>query len=189
MGKERQNKVHQKSSVVKTQKIATVGKKIKNPIEGKFKKILGTGSEELGFLFVCQAMGAMGFIKDKDSNSEKLKQVMALVFQAIQGIGPKNELEAMLSVQITSTHNMSAEFARRAMHPQQSAEGVDNNINRAVKLMELFINQVACLQKLRGLGPQQTVRVEHINIHPGAQAVLGVVNPNRGEGEGEDDNK
>jgi hypothetical protein len=83
---------------------------------------------------------------------------------------------------MTNTHNMSAEFARRAMHPQQCAEGVDNNINRAIKLMELFLNQMACLQKLRGLGPQQTVRVEHINIHPGAQAVVGLVDPNRGGG-------
>ncbi len=184
MSKEKQNEVTQESSVPKTRNFKAVGKKKRSSMEQKLQKILGTGSEDLGFLFVCQVMGAMGFIKD--SNQEQLKQVMALVFEAIQGIGPKNELEAMLSVQMISTHNMSAEFNRRAMHPQQNTEGVDNNVNRAVKLMELFLNQVACLQKLRGLGPQQTVRVEHINIHPGAQAVVGMVNPTRGEGDNDE---
>ena len=183
MSKERQKKANQKSSVPKAQNSTAVRKKLKSSIEKEFQKVLGTGSEELGFLFVSQVMGAMGFIKDKDSNSEKLKQVMTLIFEAIQGIGPKNELEAMLSVQMITTHNMSAELTRRAMHPQQNTEGVDNNVNRAIKLMELFLNQLACLQKLRGLGPQQTVRVEHINIHPGAQAVVGMVNPTRGEGD------
>ncbi len=176
----KQIKANQKSSVPKARNFKAIGKKEKSSIEKKFQKILGTGSEDLGFLFVCQAMGAMGFIKDSDS--KQLAQVMAVIFAAIQGIGPKNELEAMLSVQMTNTHNMSAEFARRAMLPQQHTEGVDNNVNRAVKLMELFLNQVACLQKLRGLGPQQTVRVEHVDVHPGAQAVVGLVNPTRGGG-------
>jgi hypothetical protein len=92
----KQIELKQKSSVSKASNFKAVGTKAENSIETKFQKILGTASEDLGFLFVCQAMGAMGFIKD--SNPEQLEQVMAVIFAAIQGIGPKNEVEAMLSV-------------------------------------------------------------------------------------------
>lgn len=88
----------------------------------------------------------------------------------------------MLAIQLFATYCMSVEFSRRAMHPEQNSEKVDANVARAAQFMEIFLEQVACLQKLRGQGSQQKVTVEHIHIHQGGQAIVGAVTPGEGEG-------
>jgi hypothetical protein len=45
----------------------------------------------------------------------------------------------------------------------------------AMKLLSMFERQYTTLMKVRR--PQQTVRVEHISVNAGAQAVIGNVNP------------
>ena len=44
--------------------------------------------------------------------------------------------------------------------------------NLAVKLLRTYAVQVEALAKMRR-GGEQTVRVEHIHVHPGAQAIVG----------------
>jgi hypothetical protein len=46
--------------------------------------------------------------------------------------------------------------------------------NMAVKLQRTFTAQIEALARLRGKG-QQTVRVEHVTVHSGAQAIVGDV--------------
>lgn len=91
----------------------------------------------------------------------------------LAGIGPQSSLEALLAVQMIGCHNAAAEYMRRALSPD-TTEVIDANVNRATKLMRTFTAQVEALQKLRGKG-QQTVRVEHVNVHAGGQAIVGTV--------------
>ncbi len=67
---------------------------------------------------------------------------------------------------------------RRANLPNQSPEGRDQNIKLALKLMAAHAQQLATLNKHRGKG-QQKVTVEHVNIEPGGQAIVGAVESNR----------
>jgi hypothetical protein len=112
-------------------------------------KFLGTTDIELQLQFMGQCWGALGF------TTEQLKKGMEKIFDHIHavigGINPKDELEGMLAVQMFSAHVMSMEFSRRAMHPQQHSEGVDANVARASQFMKVFLEQVACLQKLSRL--------------------------------------
>jgi hypothetical protein len=39
------------------------------------------------------------------------------------------------------------------------------------------------LRTIAGRGNQQTVEVRHVHIYPGAQGVVGIVNPSQGNGE------
>lgn len=64
---------------------------------------------------------------------------------------------------------------------------IDMNTNRATKLMRTFTAQVEALQKLRGKG-QQTVRVEHVTVNAGGQAIVGHVE-HKARGEGAKDEK
>ena len=95
---------------------------------------------------------------------------------------PRNFLEGTLIAQMVQTHHAVSEFLRRATHPEQMVDAADRNVNRAVRLGRLFTEQIEALQKLRGQSGQQKVVVEHVNVAPGAQAIVGTVTSNGPEG-------
>jgi hypothetical protein len=107
------------------------------------------------------------------------------VLSAVNGIGPRDEVEAMLASQMAAVHTATMAFARRLAHveniPQQeSAERAFN------KLARTFTTQVEALKKYRSDG-QQTVRVERVTVEAGGQAIVGSVNAPAGRGRGYDE--
>ncbi len=90
----------------------------------------------------------------------------------LRGIRPKDEIEGLLATQMVATHNAAMECLRRAMIPQQSVEGRDQNLKHAVKLLAIYARQIETLNKHRGKG-QQKVTVEHVNVEAGGQAMVG----------------
>ncbi len=97
----------------------------------------------------------------------------------IHGVRPANEIEAMLAAQMAGTHILSMEMMRKARHTD-NAVMLDSYNNMAVKLMRTFTGQAEALAKLRR-GGEQTVRVEHVHVYDGGQAIVGHVE-NRGGG-------
>ena len=140
---------------------------------------MGTAKFELQFQFMTQSWGAMGVTQE--NLRKEMERYFNLAHAAIAGVNPGNGVERMLAVQLIGAHNMAMEFSRRAMHPQQCTELVDANVVRATQFMKIFLEQVACLQKLRGHGSQQKVTVEHVHVHQGGKAIVGSVTPG-GEG-------
>ena len=95
------------------------------------------------------------------------------VLSVVKGIEPRDQVEAMLAAQMAATHNATMTFARRLNHveniPQQdSAERTFN------KLARTFAAQVEMLKRYRSSG-EQTVRVEHVTVNEGGQAIVGNV--------------
>jgi hypothetical protein len=146
---------------------------------GPPKLFLGTANRELQYQLMTQSWGAMGVTEEKVK--KEMEHYVHRIHGAIAGVDPKNSVEGMLAVQMVGAHNMAMEFSRRAMHPEQRCDGVDANVARASQFMKVFMEQVACLQKLRGRGSQQSVRVEHVHVNQGGQAIVGTVAPG-GEG-------
>jgi hypothetical protein len=64
------------------------------------------------------------------------------------------------------------EFLGRA----ERSEQLEASSNFAVKLLRTYTAQVDSLVKLRR-GGEQTVRVEHVHVYPGGQAIVGSVTP------------
>jgi hypothetical protein len=83
----------------------------------------------------------------------------------------------MLASQMAVTHALTMELLGRAKRaelvPQFESAG-----NMAVKLLRTYTAQLEALAKLRR-GGEQTVRVEHVHVYPGAQAVVGNVTHER----------
>jgi hypothetical protein len=78
----------------------------------------------------------------------------------VKGVEPKDQVEAMLAAQMAAVHMSTMTFARRLAHveniPQQdSAERAFNKLARS--------------------GGEQTVRVEHVTVNDGGQAIVGNV--------------
>jgi len=138
-------------------------------------------------LWRAQIAAALG-IRDRDAQQHLVSQV-ALVFREgaadtnanaalalIQEIGPRNAVEALLIGQMVAVNNAALEQLRRVMnHLYQPPEVIDSLSNQATRLLRLFIDQLAALDRLRGGGGRQTVRVERVTVEAGGQAVVGAV--------------
>lgn len=92
---------------------------------------------------------------------------------AIDGIRPRDEIEAMLVAQMAVTHSLAMELVGRA-HRAEMIPQLEGHTNLAAKMMRTYTAQVEALAKLRR-GGEQKVRVEHVHVHPGAQAIVGNV--------------
>ncbi len=91
----------------------------------------------------------------------------------IEAIGPQDELEAALAAQMASCHVAAMDMLAR-LHHASHVEHFQLFGNLATKMQRTFTAQVEALARLRGKG-QQTVRVEHVTVEPGGQAIVGDV--------------
>ena len=98
-------------------------------------------------------------------------------------MGPCNLTEAMLAGQMLTANTAAQRFLAKALVDGQSTEGIDRNVNRATRLMRVFMEQVEVMQRLKGRTGQQRVVVEHVNVHRGGQAIVGAVMGALGPGE------
>lgn len=140
---------------------------------------LGTASasfvtQQFNSLQVATAGAAAG----DEPNVLGLNAALAL----LSAIDPKDELEGALATQMVGCHSLSMAMLCRA----KSTTRVDQLQlygNLAVKLQRTFTAQIEALARMRGKG-QQTVRVEHVTVQPGAQAIVGDVHHHNPGGPG-----
>ncbi|MFG6596128.1 hypothetical protein ACGYK4_16380 [Sulfitobacter sp. 1A13368] len=107
---------------------------------------------------------------------------LARALDLYESLAPTDGLEGMLATQMVGTHHAALECLRMAAVPGQTFAGRDMNLKHAQKLMALYTQQVAALNKHRGKG-QQKVTVEHVNVHAGGQAVVGNVEMGKRNGQ------
>jgi hypothetical protein len=146
--------------------------------QGRLKNIGGSKSDHWNNMVANQAIQAL-WVKNSDKE-ERDRQLSATV-AALVGIGPKDELEGMMAAQLIAAHNAAMECYRRAMIGEQTFEGRRENLAQANKLSRTYAALIEALNRHRGKG-QQKVTVEHVHVHAGGQAVVGVVGtPGGGE--------
>jgi hypothetical protein len=92
----------------------------------------------------------------------------------LAGLRPNDELEGMMAAQLMASHNAAMECYRRAMLGDQTFEGRRENLNQANKLSRTWGTLLEALNRHRGKG-QQKVTVEHVHVHAGGQAMVGMV--------------
>ena len=138
-------------------------------------------------LWLAQIAAALG-VRDRDAQTHLITQ-LACVFREgtadtnanaatalIREIAPRNAVEAILIAQMIAVHNAAMEQLRRVMnHLYAPSEVIESLSNQAIRLLRLYMDQVAALDRLRGGGARQTVRVERVTVEAGGQAVVGAV--------------
>ena len=139
--------------------------------KGRLKGVGGSQSDRWNFILANQAVQALWI---KHSSPEERTNQLNATIAALAGISPKDELEGMLAAQLIAAHNAAMECYRRAMIGEQSFEGRRENLAQANKLSRTYAALLEALNRHRGKG-QQKVTVEHVHVHAGGQAVVGVV--------------
>jgi hypothetical protein len=144
---------------------------------GRLKPLGGSVSDTWNNMLANQCLKTLWL---KHSDEESREQQRAATVDALVGISPKDELEGMMAAQLLAAHNAAMECYRRAMLGEQTFEGWRENLNQANKLSRTYATLLEALNRHRGKG-QQKVTVEHVHVHAGGQAVVGVVE-NSGKG-------
>ena len=153
--------------------------------KGRLKNIGGSQSDHWNNTLANQAVQALWL---KNSSPEERDRQLGATIAALAGIAPKDELEGMMAAQLVAAHNAAMECYRRAMIGEQSFEGRRENLAQANKLSRTYAALLEALNRHRGKG-QQKVTVEHVHVHAGGQAVVGMVATPPGQPGGGDASK
>lgn len=139
--------------------------------KGRLKTIGGSQSDHWNNILANQAVQALWL---QNSSPEECGKKLNATVAALMGIAPKDEIEGMMAAQLVAAHNAAMECYRRAMIGEQTFEGRRENLAQANKLSRTYASLVEALNRHRGKG-QQKVTVEHVHVHAGGQAVVGMV--------------
>jgi hypothetical protein len=92
----------------------------------------------------------------------------------IEAAAPKDEIEAALAVQMACTHTAAMAVLAKLDVAFATERRIAAFGSAAARLMRAYATQVEVLRRLRN-GGQQVVRVEHVHVNEGGQAVIGNV--------------
>ena len=94
----------------------------------------------------------------------------------------------MLAAQMVATHEAAMECFRRAALSEQTFVGRELGLKYGDKLVRSFAALTDALNRHRGKG-QQVVRVEHVTVQAGGQAIVGAVTQGGGGGHQESEDQ
>lgn len=136
--------------------------------------LFGTASEG----FMCFGVDRLsGSAYDADGKVRETAVNAALAM--IAAIDPQDEIEGALALQMAQGHQLATTMLEMAARTD-STDHLALYGGLAVKLSRTFTQQIEALSRLRG-DANQSVRVEHVHVHDGGQAIVGNVGaPGRG---------
>ncbi len=135
----------------------------------RLNKALGTSSSDFvnASLFQIQAASRSpwGGISELSMNA---------ALAMIEAAAPKDEIEGALAVQMAATHVAAMAVLAKLDVAFATERRVAAFGSAAARLLRAYAMQVEVLRRLRN-GGQQFMRIEHIHVNDGGQAVIGNV--------------
>lgn len=117
---------------------------------------------------------------DHEMAKKQGNQYLALISE----LKPQDPFEGLLINQMVLVFRQALDFFAMSNLPgnRGNTDVQDSILNRYIKLMRLFNQQLEALDKHRNKG-KQTMTVEHVHVHKGGQAIVGNINQGWGGGE------
>lgn len=132
----------------------------------EFLKMTGTSNSNIAGFLVDSTVGAFPKLGEG-------AYVYNVLLQGLHEMNPSDVIEGMLCSQIVALYAQGMDNLRRAANAT-SLEHRESYTRWAMKLLRLQQETIEKLEKYRRKG-QQTVQVEHVHVHQGAQAIVGTV--------------
>jgi hypothetical protein len=92
----------------------------------------------------------------------------------IEAAAPRDEIEAALAVQMACTHTAAMAVLAKLDVAFATERRIAAFGSTAARLMKAYAMQMEVLRRMR-TGGQQVVRVEHVHVNDGGQAIVGNV--------------
>ena len=150
--------------------------------EGALPTVSGSGPGEwndslvAGIAQVCAGSDLRG--DDMGAAAKRARAGLA----AMNGIGPGDVIADLLSAQLVSAHHAAMDCYKRAAGGELPLEVWREALNQANRLSRTSAALIEALNRHRGKSGQQTVRVEHVTVNDGGQAIVGAVEQPGGRG-------
>src|SRR5258707_5785630 len=146
----------------------------------RLKKGLGTSSSAFVDASLFQLQGAAR-LHDGRISEIAVNSALAL----IEAAEPRNEIEGALALQMACTHIASMAILAKIEGGSATERRTELFASAAARLMRTYVAQVEAFRHLRQ-GGSQFMRVEHVHVNEGGQALIGNVRKeSSGGGEGE----
>ena len=142
------------------------------------RPITGSGSGCFNLKLLNQTWNALWVMGTRDEWHQEIGQRAAT--GALRDIAPWDPLEGMLAAQMIVVHDAAMECFRRAHLPEQTFEGRQAALGQASKLVRSYTMLLEALDRHRGKGQPQVVRVERVTVEAGGQAIVGAVSQGGG---------
>jgi hypothetical protein len=140
--------------------------------QAQLKVAFGTASGAFVDAEILRLLAALHATRDDLPLETKVNAALAV----IAGVTPRNEVEALLAVQMALTQiaamRMLTELNRITPHVSPGGVAIAGAVG--AKLLRAFAGQAEALAKLRRPAVQ-VVRVERVNVAAGGQAIVGAV--------------
>lgn len=133
-------------------------------------KSFGGDDPKVAEALIRQLRGSLPPESREDLKS--IKNALSLV----QQLGPTDQLEGLLAVQMVATHTLAMEFVRITNANRDQRVVLDSCITWTTKLLRLFAQQVDALGRYRRRG-EQHFTVHHVSVNNVGQAVVGNLVP------------
>ena len=146
--------------------------------------LAGTKSSYVACYAANQVLGTIWRGNNEDPDAKEIRDTATL--RRVADIGARDVVEGMLAVQMVATHEAALECFRRAALNEQTFAGRELGLRYGDKLVRSFAALALTLDRHRGKG-QQVVRVEHVHVHSGGQAIVGAVSQGGGGHQGNED--
>jgi hypothetical protein len=128
---------------------------------------LGTGDLEFaGVVFeqLAQLARSGSHVGEKELNH---------MLSLVRGLAPRDSTEALLVTQMAAIHCATMASARR-LAQAETREGLDSHASALNKFARTFASQMEALKRYR-TGGEQTIKVQHVTVNDGGQAIVGDV--------------
>jgi hypothetical protein len=135
----------------------------------RLAKALGTRSSAFVQVSLIQLQAAARLPCDGISETA-VNAALAL----IESVAPKDEVEGALAVQMACTHTAAMAILALVGGGYGGERRVAALASAAARLLRAYVMQLEVLRRLRR-GGEQYVRVEHVHVHDGGQAIVGAV--------------
>ena len=150
--------------------LVALGEAVK--LEGR-ADLSGSASGSFTYAQLAGACHALDHNAQPDQGSRDVKRIAVRAF--LKEVAPRDPLEGMLAAQLLGLHEAAMECLRRGAMAQQTFEGRQANLGQANKLTRSFAALAETLDRHRGKGQPQVVRVERVTVEAGGRAIVGAV--------------
>jgi hypothetical protein len=137
------------------------------------KKFSGSADDNFEMSLVRRTVETLWRPAEMDADRRAKELSAALI--ALVAFKPQDEIEGMLAAEAVALHAASMECLRRAMIPEQGFEPAREYRKAGANLARAFTEILDALDRKRGKGRPQIVRVERVTVQPGGQAIVGNV--------------
>jgi hypothetical protein len=131
-------------------------------------KSIGTDYVRLSEVIAEQLVILAASSQNKVDQSE-----LTLLTEMVMGMAPKDHIEMMLAVQMASVHLMSMQMATK-LRRETVLQKHEIYTRQTNQLMRTFAAQAEAFKRYR-TGGKQVVKVKHVHVHEGGQAIVGNV--------------